>query len=61
MINPSRITRSTRLRIKLQSMKICAHQIVKKSEIEKKSEGPLSGRETFVEYFIFSKDRRGAY
>ena len=36
-------------------MKICAHQIVKKSEIEKKKPGPLSGRETFVEYFIFRK------
>ena len=45
----SQITRSVRLRIKRQSMKNRTHQIVRK-KIGK----------IFVEYFIFSKDRRGA-
>ena len=52
MINPSRITRSARLRIKLQSIKIGVHQIVKKSEIAK-NESALSPYEKLLWNIVF--------
>lgn len=49
-----RITGSARLRIKRQSIKIRANQIIKKKiGNSEKSERPLSRQETFVEYCIF--------
>ena len=59
----TRITRSTRLRIKLRSMKILTHQIVKKSEIAKKASARSPGRETFQwrTVLYFPKEHRGAY
>ena len=53
----SRITRSTRLRINLRSMKIRTHQIVKKSEIAKKASAHSTDDEHFSEerYCIFRR------
>ena len=49
------ITRSARLRIKLQSMKNRAYQIIKKKEIEGKK------RRNICRISYFSKERHGAY
>ena len=53
----SRITRSARLRIKLRSMKIRTHQIVKKSEIAKKAGAHSTDDKHFSEerYCIFRR------
>ena len=53
----SRITRSARLRIKLRSMKIRTHQIVKKSEIAKKASAYSTDDKHFSEerYCIFRR------